>query len=127
MLALNALVLGFALSQPAVQPQRSLSTDGRAAIKSVSCTAVDDADDLGELSARIAEVKRGIVDAKCVVFRESLVPNQRLTMTAPPELVELLIKRDGKPTVLLGLAQGGSLQSHGVEATLTGPPNTINM
>ena len=45
--------------------------------------------DFDLLQRRIADVKRGISSCRLVVL-ESMVPGQKLIMTAPPELVELL-------------------------------------
>ena len=78
--------------------------------------------DFAALASRIAQVRAGYVpDSKAVILRETLVPGQRLRLTAPPPLVELFTRRDGKPIVLLG-QQGGKQQAYGVEATLEGSP-----
>ena len=77
--------------------------------------------DLGQLTSRIAQVQSGVWMCKAVTIRETLVPGQRLRLTAPPQLVELFLRREPLPIVLLG-HRGQQVTSRGVEATLEGPP-----
>ena len=73
--------------------------------------------DFDLLQRRIADVKRGISSCRLLVL-ESMVPGQKLIMTAPPELVELLQSGDASsPIVVLG-RQGERPHSHGVSIEL---------
>ena len=73
--------------------------------------------DFNLLQRRIADVKRGISSCRLVVL-ESMVPGQKLIMTAPPELVELLQSGSASsPIVVLG-RQGDRPHSHGVSIEL---------
>ena len=44
--------------------------------------------DMDLLSSRIRDQKAGLMDCKLYVIVQSMVPGQRITVTAPPELVE---------------------------------------
>ena len=79
-----------------------------------------DPEDAALLAERIDQLRRGEADVKCVTLRESLVPGQRLRLTAPPPLVELFASRDQRSVVLLGHQRGGQMPRYGVEATLEG-------
>ena len=77
--------------------------------------------DMEMLTSRIAEVRVGETECKAVMLRETLLPGQRLRITAPPALVELFTHREPMPIVLLH--QNGHQQAtRGVEATLEGAP-----
>lgn len=83
----------------------------------------DDVDNaLAILAKRINRLQSGEAECRCIILRETLVPGQRLAMTAPPELVELFARPDGQPIVLLGQHGGGGRPAvdYGVEATLEG-------
>ncbi len=73
-------------------------------------------EDLAVLSSKIADVKSGVWDCKLLVL-DSMVPGQRLSLTAPPQLVQMVTERDGRTLVMIG-RQGASLLSHGVEVRL---------
>lgn len=45
--------------------------------------------DMDLLGSRIRDQKAGLTDCKLYVMQYCMVPGQRLTVTAPPELVEL--------------------------------------
>lgn len=73
--------------------------------------------DLSLLAQRISDVQKGEADVRLVVL-DSMVPGQKMTMTAPPQLVELFQQRAcGRAFVVLG-RQGQNLHSHGVEVEL---------
>ena len=79
----------------------------------------EDPDAAAALAKRIDQLRRSEADVKCVTLRETLVPGQRLSITAPPPLVELFASRDERSVVLLG-HQRGQPTRYGVEATLEG-------
>ena len=59
--------------------------------------------DMDLLSSRIRDQKAGLMDCKLYVIVQSMVPGQRITVTAPPELVELFTVQElPKPVVVLG-------------------------
>ena len=59
--------------------------------------------DMDLLSSRIRDHKAGLMDCKLYVIVQSMVPGQRITVTAPPELVELFTVQElPKPVVVLG-------------------------
>lgn len=66
------------------------------------------------LANRMEQVRDGVADVQVVVI-ESIVPGQRFSITAPPQLVDLLTgSYEGTPIVMLG-RQGSSVARHGVE------------
>ena len=85
----------------------------------------DDAGFMAALASRITEVETGTTTAKIVVLRETLVPGQRLRLTAPPALVELFTQRDALPIVLLGPPCRGLRPTRGVEAVMEGVPEFV--
>ena len=84
---------------------------------------VNEQDERDVLAARIEQVRThsGTTLCKAVALRETLVPGQRLRMTAPPQLVELFTSST-MPIVLISLQANGRHSMRGVEATLEGPP-----
>jgi len=74
--------------------------------------------DLAQLQARMQQVRDGVSDVKVIVM-DSIVPGQRLSLTAPPQLVALFSakNRDRAAVVVLG-RQGSNIARHGVEVTL---------
>jgi len=81
-----------------------------------------DEPDMDVLKSRIAEVSAGECIAKAVVLRETMVPGQRLRITAPPSLVQTFTASRGTPVVLLS-NQGGRQSTRGVEVMLAAPPS----
>lgn len=77
--------------------------------------------DMASLARRTAEVASGETACKAVLLRETLVPGQRLRITAPPALVQLFVRREPMPIVILG-QHGQQQATRGVEATMEGPP-----
>ena len=73
--------------------------------------------DLSVLSARVAQVRSGTFDCRLVVL-DSIVPKQKLSITAPPPLVDLFRRpADGRCVVMLG-RRGQRLHSHGCEVQM---------
>lgn len=68
--------------------------------------------DMALLAARISEVRQGVTSCRLVVM-DSMVPGQKLTMTAPPQLVDLL--RERRTSVVVVGRQGTEVHTHGVE------------
>ena len=93
------------------------------------CMSADDGPvsdaDLALLNSRIIQLQAGEARCRVIILRETLVPGQRLAMTAPPEMVELFSHRDSLPIVMLGQHRGGGRPEtdYGVEVTIEGGIN----
>lgn len=69
------------------------------------------------LNSRMEQVRGGVADVKVVVM-ESMIPGQRMLVTAPPQLVSLFTSNpDGSAIVMLG-RQGHNVATYGVEVRL---------
>jgi hypothetical protein len=62
--------------------------------------------DMALLASRIERVKSGEFDCKVVSLRQTLLPGQRLRLTAPPEMVQLFVRPD-VPIVVVGAQERG--------------------
>jgi len=92
-------------------------TGGRHARRSLPPSMTAPEPDMDMLFRRIQDVKCGIAPCRLVVL-ESMVLGQKLFMTAPPELVQLLESGDrASPIVVLG-RDGERPHSHGVSVRL---------
>ena len=69
------------------------------------------------LLSRMQQVREGVTDGRFLVM-DPMVPGQRVSFTAPPQLVALFTANDdGRPVVVLG-RQGSKVAEHGVEVTM---------
>uniref|UniRef100_A0A7S0F0P8 Lon N-terminal domain-containing protein n=1 Tax=Phaeocystis antarctica TaxID=33657 RepID=A0A7S0F0P8_9EUKA len=84
----------------------------------VLMTDAEEGPDMDLLGSRIRDQKAGLTDCKLYVM-QCMVPGQRLTVTAPPELVELFtVQESPQPVVVLGRDRM-AVHTHGVELSLT--------
>jgi len=81
-----------------------------------------DEPDMALLASRIARVKSGEFDCKCITLRQTLLPGQRLRLTAPPEMVQLFTATDELPIVVVGVQERGQRPTRAVEVTLDAAP-----
>ena len=87
-----------------------------------ACDRCSPSQEMSLLTSRIQQVALGVYDCKAVTLRETLVPGQRLRLTAPPCLVELFLQPEPVPIVVLGLEKG-MLTQRGVEVVMEGRPS----
>mmetsp|Transcript_13691 Transcript_13691/g.31076 ORF Transcript_13691/g.31076 Transcript_13691/m.31076 type:complete len:315 (-) Transcript_13691:430-1374(-) len=69
------------------------------------------------LRNRIEQVREGLANVQVVVI-ESIVPGQRLSLTAPPQLVELFTANSAGSRIIMLGRQGVHVARFGVEVTL---------
>jgi len=112
---LSSLGMLFALlPSPLLLASRPVTITHGRAVPSMAGSSMEP--DMDSLMARMQQVRDGVTDVRFVVM-DSMVPGQRLSLTAPPQLVHLFTANDDSAIVILG-RQGSNVAQHGVEVTL---------
>ena len=95
-------VVAFAAAWLPALPMRTCNTAYLRLGVPARMAAAEEGPDMDLLGSRIRDQKAGLTDCKLYVM-QCMVPGQRLTVTAPPELVELFtVQEQPQPVVALG-------------------------